>query len=100
MPSKARAEQDELAVAGLHEGENGGVAVAGGEALAHEDAQVTGELGVAVVDRLVLADETAQLLGDVAGTGFKRGVFQHLAGLDGAGGRPCAREGKGQECRE
>ena len=92
VPAQARAQEDELAVAGFDEGEHGGVAVAGGEALAHEEAQVAGELGVAVVDRLVLADEAAQLLGDVAGAGLERGVLQHLAGLDGVGGRPCARE--------
>ena len=83
---QARAQEHELAVAGLDEGEHGGVAVAGGEALAHEDAQVAGELGVGVVDRLVLADEAAQLLGDLARAGLERGVLEHLAGLDGVGG--------------
>ena len=92
MERQARALEGELAVAGLDEGQHGGVGVAGGEALAHKQAQVAGELGVAVVDRLVLADEAAQLLGEVSGAGLERGVLQHLAGLDGVGGRPCARE--------
>jgi hypothetical protein len=81
-----RPQEHELAVAGLDEGQHLAVAVAGGEALAHDDAQVVGQGRAGVVDRLILADDAAQFLGELAGARFERGVVQHLAGLHGVGG--------------
>ncbi len=42
--------------------------------LAHDQAQAAGEGGVAVLDGLVLADQAAQLLADLARAGLERGV--------------------------
>ena len=57
-----RLEQDEVAVALGDVGEHLRVAVAGDQPVAHQPAQVAGEVGIGIVDRLVLADEAAQLL--------------------------------------
>ena len=61
------------------------IRVAGLEALAHQHADVVGERGVALVDRLVLADQAAQLGGDGARPRFQHRVLQHLVRLDGMG---------------
>jgi hypothetical protein len=45
-----------------------------------------GQRRVGIVDRLVLADDATQLLGELAGAGLQRRVFQHFAGLDRVGG--------------
>ena len=81
--SKRRAQQHELAIARDDEIEHGVVAVTGHETLAHDEAQVLGERRVGIVDRLVLADEAAQLGRQAAGARLERGVLQHLVGLDG-----------------
>ena len=46
--------------------------------LAHDPAQVAGEIGVGIVDRLVLADQAAQLLGQPARALLERRVVQDL----------------------
>src|SRR5262249_25340827 len=77
-----RPQQDEVAVAAHHELQHLAVAVAGAEALADQHAQVVGEIGVGVVDRLVLAHQAAQLAAESAGTRLQRGIGEALAGLD------------------
>ncbi len=80
-------QQHELAVAILDEAHHLGVAVAGLQPLAHEQAQVARQRRVAVVDRLVLADEAAQARGDGARARLELRVGQDLVGLDGKRGR-------------
>ena len=82
-----RFEAGEIAVAGGDVIDHRAVAVAGLEAFAHQQAEIAGQGGVAVVDRLVLADEAAQILADLAGSRLEGGVAQHLVGQHGAGGR-------------
>ena len=82
---EARLQQHELAVAGDDEILDLLVAVAGLQPLAHQQAEILGERRVGIVDRLVLADETAQAFGDVPGPRLERRVWQHLVGLDGLG---------------
>jgi hypothetical protein len=77
MRAEHRAQEDELAVA-LHDVvAHLGIVVAGIDALAHEDAQVLGERRVGIVDRLVLADEAAQI-----GRYGPRPLLQHRIAQD------------------
>ena len=61
------------------------VAVASRQPLAHDDANLMGEVGVRSVDILVLADEAAQPLGNRTGPRFERGIGQHLVRIDRKG---------------
>ena len=83
---EGRIEENEIAVAGNQIGLHLIVAVAGREPLAHDHAQIMGEIGVGFVDRLVLADEAAQLPADGPRAGLQRRILQHLRRLDGEGG--------------
>ena len=76
-----RPQQHELAVAVLDELRHLAVAVARLQALAHEQAQIARERRVAVVDRLVLADEAAQAGRDVPRARFERRIGEDLVGL-------------------
>ena len=80
-----RLEQDELAVARDQKIDHALVAVAGLQSLAHEDAQIARERRVRIVDRLVLADHAAQLLGEHTRARLERSVGQDLVGLHGKG---------------
>ena len=71
-------QQDEGSVAaddGLH---RLGIGVAGGQALADEDTDVVREVGAGFVDRLVLADQAAQLLRQDARARLERGIGELL----------------------
>ena len=98
MRIHARPEQHELAVARDEEVDHLAVAVARGQALAHQHAQILRQRRIGVVDRLVLADHAAQLLRQRAGARFERGVFQDLVGLHGERGR--AQRQRQQDDRE
>ena len=56
---------------------------AGGQLLADLDPQVARQLGVGIIDRLVLADKAAKLFRQRAGACFQRRVGQHLLRRDG-----------------
>src|SRR3546814_14141651 len=47
-----------------------------------QHAQLVGDLGVGGVDRLVLADDAADLGGEVAGALLQHRIVEHLAWLD------------------
>ena len=79
-------EQHELAIAGDDEIHDLLIAVAGLQPLAHQQPQVFGQGRVGIVDRLVLAHETAQALRDGPGAGLQRRIRQHLVGLHGMSG--------------
>ena len=68
----------------------------GDQAIADQTPQIVGEVGVGIVDRLVLADQAAQLLPDLSGAGLERRVRQLLLRLDRAGRR---RQRQGQQQR-
>ena len=73
-----RLEQHEIAVARGQEVDDLLVAVARDQPLAHQPAQVVGEVGVGIVDRLVLADQAAELLRERPRALLERRVGQHL----------------------
>ena len=75
-------QQDELPVAIDKKALHLLIAVAGLQAVSHEDADVAGQFGVAVVDRLVLADEAPQSLGNRARARLELRVLQDLVRLD------------------
>ena len=79
---EGRLQQHEVAIALHHEGHDLVVALAGDQALAHQDAEVAGQRRVGLVDRLVLAHQATQLPPDGAGARLQGGIVQHLAGLD------------------
>ena len=81
--------EDEVAVAVGHVREDLVVALAGGDLLADLRAQIVGELGVRVGDRLVLADEAAQLFRELDGA--RRLDRIHLGRHRVGGERPAAR---------
>ncbi len=56
-----------------------------------------GEIGIAVVDRLVLADQAAQLLAETARAGLERRVGQTLVGQDGPGGLDQQHQAEGEQ---
>jgi hypothetical protein len=56
------------------------IAVAGLQALADEESQVTRQRRVRIVDRLVLADHATEFERKRAGARLKRGIAQHLVG--------------------
>src|SRR6185312_10113043 len=72
------------------------VAIAGDQALAHEDAKIVCEVGVGFIDRFILADDAAQTAADLAGARLERRVGQHLLWLHGGnrlrGHRPHRRQ--------
>ena len=73
---KARLQQHELAIARDDEVVDLAVACRPPSALAHQYAQIAGERRVGIVDRLVLADETAQSRRDRAGPRFQRRILR------------------------
>ena len=73
-----RPQQYEIAVARADIGDDLRVAVAGRDALAHQQSQIVREIGLGILDRLIAADEAAQLLPDRPGPRFQRRVRQHL----------------------
>ena len=85
VPAERRPQQHELAVARDEEARHISVAVAGDEAFAHEQPQVAGERRIGIIDRLVLADEAAQVCRQVAGAGFERRIGKNLVRLHGVG---------------
>ena len=66
-PFERRPQQHEIAVARADIGDDLVVAVAGGDALAHQHAQIVREVGLGILDRLVAADQAAQFLADRRG---------------------------------
>ena len=82
---EARLQQHELAVAGDDKVLDLLIRVASREPLPHQQAEVLGERRFGIVDRLVLADETAQAFGDVPRPRLERRIWQHLVRLDGLG---------------
>ena len=97
---EGRLQQDEVAVAGHQVVQDLLVAVARDQALADQDPQVLGQLGVGGVDVLVLADQAAQALGKLAGPGFQHRIVEDLVGLDREGRRPQDQEDQGQQPRD
>ena len=71
---KRRLHQDEVAIAGHQEILDLPVALAGGDLLAHQMAQIGGQRRVGFVDAFALADETAQLPLQLAGARFHCGI--------------------------
>ena len=49
--------------------------------LAHNDAQVAGEVSIGIIDRLILTDQTADIFGDHPRALFQRRIGQDLIGL-------------------
>ena len=80
-----RAQEHEIAVAIDDELDDLLVAVAGPQALADEDAQIMGEVGIGFIDRFVLADDAAKSAADLAGARLEDGIGQHLLRLDSGG---------------
>src|SRR5579859_6794950 len=78
----------------MHEVQHLLVGIAGGHPLADYTAQILGEIGVRLLDRLGLADWAAQLAADRLGAGFELGVLQHLIRVDceGAAGGEAERQ--------
>ncbi len=83
MPAHPRPQQDEFTVAGNHEIDHLGVAVADLEPVAHEQAQIARQRRLGIVDRLVLAHHAAQFVRNRAGARFQRRVRENLIHLDG-----------------
>jgi hypothetical protein len=54
--------------------------------VAHDLAQVARQVGLGIVDRLVLADQAAHLAEDLAGPGFLDGIRQALGRVGGGAG--------------
>ena len=81
-----RLQQHEIAVARDYEINHRRVAVAGDQPFADDDAEVLGQIGVGIVDGLVLAHQAAEPLGYFAGAHFKHRVGQYLFRVDGPGG--------------
>ncbi len=63
------------------------IRIAGHQALPQQYAQIVGEIGVQLVDRLVLADETTQFLAQRPGARLERGIGEPLGGFDRMGRR-------------
>ena len=82
-----RPQQHELAIAADDEVMHARIGIASHEALAHEEPQVAGKRRVAIIDRLVLADEATQAGGDVACALLEPLVGQHFVGLHRKGTR-------------
>ncbi|MNL53271.1 hypothetical protein D3C87_1765040 [compost metagenome] len=72
------------------------IAVASHQPLPHQHAQVAREIGIAVIDGLVLAHQAPQALGDVTRALLEGRIGQHLVGTDGK--RP--RRKNNQQCEE
>ena len=62
--------------------------IAGREVLPQQHTEIVREIGVRLVDRLVLAEEASQFLAQCPGTGLERGIGEPLGGLDRIGRRP------------
>ena len=90
---EGRTEEHEFAITGDDELEDLAVAVAGLETLAHQQAQVAGDVGVRIVDRFPLADHAAQVLRQGPGARLQGRVGQDLVGLDRPG-RPRQQQGQ------
>ena len=82
MGIEGRPQQDEVAVAGHDEINHRLVAVSRLQALAHQNPQIAGQRRVGIVDRLVLADQTAQPARDRAGAMLEGRILEDLVGLD------------------
>ena len=63
------------------------VAIAGRQQLAHQHAQIVGEIGVQLLDRLVLAYEAAQFPADRFGARLEHRIGEPLGGLERPGCR-------------
>ena len=63
--------------------DGGFIRVAGLSLSRNSDAQISGERRVGIVDGLVLADDAAQMLAEIARPRLLRRVGQDLVGLDG-----------------
>ena len=85
MKAEPRLEQHEFAVARNQELDHLLIAVALFETLAHQDAQILRQRRFGIVDRLVLANHAAQLLGKRSRPCFETGIRQNLIRLYG----PC-----------
>jgi hypothetical protein len=87
MALDARPQQDELAVTIDQELPHLFVGIAGSQPLAHQDADILGEVRIAVIDRFVLADEAPQFGGDIAGALFQPRIGQHFIRVNRQGHR-------------
>src|SRR5271165_3648617 len=94
-----RPEEDEIAVARDEIGAYRVVAFALLDAASNEDTDVARERRVGIVDRLVLADQAAQLGREHAGARFQRRVLHHFVRLHGEGRRRRKREGCKSEAK-
>ena len=94
------AQENEFAISRLNESQHRRIAVAGGQALTYQDAQISGQRRVGIVDRLVLAHEAAQLLRQRACARLEGGILQHLVGLNGAGGGASDRQQQERQATE
>ncbi len=83
MQLEAGLEEHELAVTGDQVIEHLGVAVAGFQPFAHQQAKVAGERRIGIVDRLVLAHHAAQFMREAACARLELGVGQDFVGLHG-----------------
>ncbi len=80
-----RAQQNELAIARHQKLSDRAVAIPRSDALAHKAAEVASELGIGIVDGLVLANEAAQFSGKLPRARLLVRVLKLLAGLNGEG---------------
>src|SRR5205807_8203858 len=74
MPLNTRPEQHELALTRDQKIDYLLVALTRLQSFAHEDTQIARERRIGIVDRLILADHAAQLLGESARACFQRSV--------------------------
>ena len=84
---ESRLEQDELTVARHDEIPDLCIAVALGQVLADENAQILGERRIGFVDGLILADEAAKARREIAGALFQFCIAENFIGLHGVSGR-------------
>ena len=82
-----RLQQHELAVARDQEIDHLWIAVAGRDALAHQQPKIARQWRLGIVDRLVLTDHAAQFPRQLPRARFLGGIGHHLVGQHGARGR-------------
>ena len=92
-----RRQEHEVAVAFRDEPDDLAVARARGQAFANDKAQIPCERSIGIVDRLVLADQAAELFGDRPRPVFQPGIGQDLVGLDRGNRRGKGRYQHGQQ---
>ena len=82
-----RAQQYEIAVSVMDIGNDLFIAVPRHQPFTHQDTQIAGQIGIAVINGLVLTDQTAQFLGNLPRAGLHRRIGQFLVRHDRQGGQ-------------